>query len=55
MSDYAHLYHILFNAITEALEHMEDTVAAGILRQAQQTTEELYMSWEDGEEEKKPE
>lgn len=44
MIDYAHLYCVLFNAITQALEHMDpETVATDILRQAQIQTEEEYI------------
>lgn len=47
MIDYTHLYHILFNAITDALESMDpDSPAAFILRDAQLKTEELYLDAE---------
>ena len=48
----AELYHILFNAITDALEAMEKLnfgEAKRILMAAQQKTEEAYLSREDTE------
>ena len=47
MPDYAKLYRLLFNAITDALERIETGdihTASSILICAQQTTEELYIS-----------
>ena len=49
MTDYSHCYHVLFNAITDALAALEQTdygQAAQILMQAQQRTEELYLDEE---------
>ena len=48
--DEAKLYYRLFNAITDALEQLEEEnlgVAKNILRQAQQQAEEDYISGED--------
>ena len=47
--DYENLYHLLFNAITDALEQMESQnfgTAKETLITAQQEAEELYMSAE---------
>ncbi len=47
--DYEKLYHLLFNAITDALEQMESQnfgTAKETLITAQQEAEELYMSAE---------
>ena len=42
---YKKLYHILFNAITDALETLpKDSPAAQILMEAQQDTEEIYIN-----------
>ena len=46
MSDYEKMYHLLFNAITDALEQMEKQnlgSAKDLLTTAQQKTEEIYM------------
>lgn len=50
--DYQKLYHILFNAVTDALENMAEQnfgQAAACLRQAQKTCEELYIGGENPE------
>ena len=45
---YKKMYLALFNAITDALEHIDaDSLAAKILIAAQQKTEEIYISQED--------
>jgi len=48
--DYAKLYHILFNAITDALEELEKQ-NYGMVRErliaAQQKTEDLYIESEE--------
>ena len=47
--DYEKLYHLLFNAITDALEQMEQQnygSAKETLIAAQQQAEEIYMSAE---------
>ncbi len=47
--NYEKLYHLLFNAITDALEQMEKQnfgTAKEILIAAQQQAEEIYMSAE---------
>ena len=44
--NYEKMYHLLFNAITDALEQMEKQnlgSAKDLLTTAQQKTEELYM------------
>lgn len=49
MPDYQKMYAILFNAMTDAIENMEDAnygTAKEILIQAQQKTEELYIEAE---------
>ena len=46
MVDYEKLYHTLFNAVTDALEQLEDRNygdAEDMLKAAQRTVEELYM------------
>ena len=46
MPDYKKLYHLLFNAITDALEKAESgesEAARVLLVRAQQKTEELYI------------
>lgn len=46
MPDFERLYHILFNAITDALRKLEEgkpQEAAGLLMEAQRRTEELYI------------
>ncbi len=50
MSDYQKMYTMLFNAITDAIEsiqHHNAAMAEKILIQAQQKTEELYISAEE--------
>ena len=50
MPDYEKMYHVLFNAITDALEELEKDVpdaAANILRQAQCDVEEVYITAEE--------
>ena len=47
--NYEKLYHLLFNAITDALEQMEQQnygTAKDLLITAQQKAEEIYMSAE---------
>ena len=47
MLDYEKLYHLLFNAITDALETMESgelETARFLLIRAQQKAEELYLA-----------
>ena len=49
MPDYEKMYHLLFNAITDALEQIEQQnfgSAKGLLIAAQQEAEEIYMSAE---------
>ena len=44
--NYERMYHLLFNAITDALEQMEKQnlgSAKDLLTTAQQKTEEIYM------------
>ena len=44
--NYEKMYHLLFNAITDALEQMEKQIlgsAKDLLTTAQQKTEEIYM------------
>ena len=48
--DYKKLYYLLFNAATDALRAMEEWnmgQAKNILREAQCTAEEMYLSEED--------
>ena len=48
--DYEKLYHLLFNAITDALEHMESQNygdAKELLVAAQQKAEEIYITAEN--------
>ena len=55
MPDYAKLYRLLFNAITDALDRMDKKdvrTASQILIAAQQTTEELYISADEPAESK---
>ena len=50
MPDYQKMYTTLFNAITDAIENIEELnygTAKEILIQAQQKTEELYIEAED--------
>jgi len=50
MADYPHLYSVLFNAITDAVEELGKgnyEYAAVILRNAQRQTEELYIEGDD--------
>ena len=47
MPDYEKMYHLLFNAITDALEQIEQQnlgIAKDQLISAQQKTEELYIT-----------
>lgn len=47
MPDYKRMYHLLFNAITDALEAMEQNspdFARRLLIRAQQDAEELYLA-----------
>ncbi len=49
MPDYEKMYHLLFNAITDALEQIEQQNfgnAKDLLIAAQQEAEEIYMSAE---------
>ena len=49
MPDYEKMYHLLFNAITDALEQIEQQnfgSAKDLLIAAQQEAEEIYMSAE---------
>ena len=46
MPDYEKLYHLLFNAVTDALEQIEQLhyqAAVKLLMDAQRETEELYI------------
>ena len=50
MPDYQKMYTTLFNAMTDAIENIEELnygTAKEILIQAQQKTEELYIEAED--------
>ncbi len=50
MENYAKLYHLLFNAITDALEQMESQNygnAKDMLIAAQQKAEDIYITAED--------
>ena len=50
MENYAKLYHLLFNAITDALEKIEGQNygdAKDLLIAAQQKAEEIYITAED--------
>lgn len=50
MEPYEKLYHITFNAITDALEQLDEMNigrARRTLREAQSQAEELYISQED--------
>lgn len=49
---YKKMYYTLFNAVTDVLGLLEKGNvwdARKVLVKAQQDTEELYISWEDGE------
>ena len=49
MADYEKMYYHLFNAITDALENMEELdlgLAKQKLQMAQRETEEMYMEAE---------
>ena len=49
MPDYEKMYHLLFNAITDALEQIEQQnfcSAKDLLIAAQQEAEDIYMSAE---------
>ena len=57
MQNYQKLYTTLFNAVTDALEQLEQQnfgVAREFLRQAQQQTEEWSISAEESAEEQAP-
>ena len=43
MTDYEKLYHIMFNAVTDAIEIMPEGDAKNLLIKAQQTCEEQYI------------
>ena len=46
MPDFEKMYYLLFNAITDALAHIEKTnygLAADCLKKAQADSEELYI------------
>ena len=47
MPDYEKLYHILINAITDAIEAMSDGEAKELLIKAQQECEERYIGEEE--------
>ena len=50
MPDYEKMYHLLFNAITDALEQIEQQnygSAKDLLIAAQQQAEEIYISTEN--------
>ena len=50
MPDYEKMYHLLFNAITDALEQIEQQnfgSAKDLLIAAQQKAEEIYISAEN--------
>ena len=47
MPDYEKLYHIMFNAVTDAVELIRDSKAKQILIKAQQECEELYICAEE--------
>ncbi|MBO5645984.1 MAG: hypothetical protein J6S59_02585 [Clostridia bacterium] len=50
MADYQKLYHILFNAITDAVEQLDEqhfAAAKALLIEAQQRTEEEYINSAD--------
>ena len=50
MPDYQKMYTTLFNAMTDAIENIEEAnygIAKELLIQAQQKTEELYIDAED--------
>lgn len=52
--DYKKSYHFLFNAVTDALNKIDEKniyLAADILRKAQQKTEEDYISSNDDKDE----
>ena len=45
---YSKMYHVLFNAITDALEVIKwDETARQILIAAQKEAEETYMDWKE--------
>ena len=46
MLDYEKLYHILFNAVTDAVEQMPDSEARELLIRAQQECEDIYIEEE---------
>ena len=47
MPDYEKLYHILFNAATDAVEKLPEGEARDILISAQQKCEEIYIEEEE--------
>ena len=47
MPDYEKLYHILFNAVTDAIELMPESEAKSLLIKAQQECEERYIEDEE--------
>lgn len=50
MPDFEKMYYLLFNAITDALAHMEQSnygLAADCLKKAQSDGEEIYISAEE--------
>ena len=52
MTDYKALYLTLFNAITYAVDQMENSnfgIAKNVLIRAQQDTEEMYIEDDDSE------
>jgi len=50
MGIYKQMYLLLFNAVTDALEAMEENSAAAVrLRQAQQRCEELFIQQGEAE------
>ena len=44
MPDYEKLYHIMFNAVTDAIELLPDCAAKELLMKAQQECEERYVN-----------
>lgn len=54
---YKKMYHLLFNAITDALNENDIYKMRNILMNAQLETEEIYMSYgedDDGDDSEKP-
>lgn len=57
MDPYQKMYYVLFNAISNALEELDEVnvgLAKKRLREAQQHTEEMYISQEDSTPEEDP-